>query len=93
MKKLEIKKRPSQMVSIRIPVDTLEQLKQLAEARNLGYQSLLKLYIGEGIRRDVPSLNKRTLLNETEDYLRKHLGDDKEIRTILGKIKKIAAAS
>ena len=44
--KHEIEERPSQMVSIRIPLDTLEQLKQVAASRDLGYQSLLKLYIG-----------------------------------------------
>ena len=53
MKKLEIKERPSRMVSIRIPVDTLEQLREVATSRELGYQSLLKLYIGEGLRKDV----------------------------------------
>lgn len=90
MKKLEIKERPSQMVSIRIPLDTLEQLRQVAASRDLGYQSLLKLYIGEGLRKDIATMDKQNLLTETENLLRKHLGDDRKLKTILGKLKKVA---
>jgi len=75
------------MVSIRIPLDTLEQLKQVAADRDLGYQSLLKLYIGEGLRRDIKELQKNTLLDQTENLLRKHLDDDKKLKTILKQLK------
>ena len=93
MKKLEIKERPSKMVSIRIPLDTLEQLKEVAVSRELGYQSLLKLYIGEGLRRDITEMKKHTILNETENLLRKHLDDDKKVTTILRKLKKVATTA
>jgi len=89
--KHQIKERPSQMVSIRVPLDTLEQLKQVAASRDLGYQSLLKLYIGEGLRKDIAAMKKETLLNETENLLREHLGDDQKLKTILGKLRGIAA--
>lgn len=79
------------MVSIRVPLDTLEQLKQVAASRDLGYQSLLKLYIGEGLRKDIAAMKKETLLNETENLLREHLGDDQKLKTILGKLRRIAA--
>jgi len=92
MKKLEIKERPSKMVSIRIPVDTLEQLREVATSRELGYQSLLKLYIGEGLRKDVAERKKHTLLDETENLLRKHL-DEVKVKTILKKLKQVAAAA
>ena len=92
MKKLEIRNRPSQMVSIRIPLDTLEQLKHVAASQDLGYQSLLKLYIGEGLRKDLATRHRQTLLSETENLLRRHLNDDKKLKTILAKLKKIAMA-
>ena len=92
MKKLKIKELPSKMVSIRIPVDTLEQLREVATSRELGYQSLLKLYIGEGLRKDVAELKKHTLLDETESLLRKHL-DEVKVKTILKKLKQVAAAA
>lgn len=91
MKKLEIKERPSKMVSIRIPLDTLKDLKRVASARDLGYQSLLKLYIGGGLRNDLESLKKDALLCQTENVLRKHLNDDRKLNSILRNLKKIAA--
>ncbi len=92
MKKLEIRKRPSKMVSLRIPLDTLAQLKAVAEAKDLGYQSLLKLYIGEGLREDLSAMKARSLMNETENLLRKHLGNDRKLHTILSKLRKAAEA-
>jgi hypothetical protein len=88
MKKLEIKERPSKMVSLRIPVDTLEQLREVAESKDLGYQSLLKLYIGEGLRKDLSAMKTHSLMNETENLLRKHLGNDRKLNTILNKLRK-----
>jgi hypothetical protein len=47
------KGRPMTSITLRIPVDVVDSLKTVAPARGLaGYQSLLKLYIGEGLRRD-----------------------------------------
>ncbi len=92
MKKLEIKERPSKMVSIRIPLDTLAQLKTVAEAKDLGYQSLLKLYIGEGLRKDLSTMKARSLMNKTENLLRKHLGNDRKLQTILSKLRKATEA-
>ena len=88
MKKLEIKERPSKMVSLRIPVDTLEQLREVAESKDLGYQSLLKLYIGEGLRKDLSAMKTHSLMNETENLLRKHLSNDRKLNTILSKLRK-----
>ena len=88
MKKLEIKERPSKMVSLRIPLDTLEQLKVVAASKELGYQSLLKLYIGEGLRKDITTMKANTLINKTENLLRKHLDDDRKLHTILKKLRK-----
>jgi len=91
MKKLEIKDRPSKKVSIRIPLDTLEQSKAVAAARELGYQSLLKLYIGEGLRKDTAEMRKHTIINEAENLLRKHLVDERKVKTILRKLKQASA--
>jgi len=80
------------MVSLRIPLDTLEQLKEVAAAKDFGYQSLLKLYIGEGLRKDLASTKAQTLINKTENLLRKHLDDDRKLNTILRKLRETTAA-
>jgi len=50
-----------------IPVDVVELLKELAPARGLpGYQTLLKYYISEGLRRDEAQAELQTLRRLTE---------------------------
>ncbi len=47
------KDRPMTTITLRIPVDVVESLKELApKTGHSGYQALLKSYIGEGLRRD-----------------------------------------
>ena len=45
--------RPMTSITLRIPVDVVESLKEIAPRKGFsGYQPLLKAYIGEGLRRD-----------------------------------------
>ena len=61
------KNRPSTTITMRIPVDVVELLKELAPARGLaGYQTLLKYYISEGLRRDEAQAELQTLRRLTE---------------------------
>jgi hypothetical protein len=47
------KDRPMTSITLRIPVDVVESMKEIAPQRGFtGYQSLLKAYISEGLRRD-----------------------------------------
>jgi hypothetical protein len=47
------KDRPMTSITLRIPVDVVNSLKTIAPMRGMaGYQSLLKLYISDGLRRD-----------------------------------------
>jgi len=45
--------RPMASVTVRMPKDVVESMKRIAPIRGLsGYQTLLKLYLSEGLRRD-----------------------------------------
>lgn len=47
------KDRPTTSITLRIPIDVVESMKEIAPQRGFsGYQALLKSYIGEGLRRD-----------------------------------------
>jgi len=47
------KDRATTSITVRMPVDVVDALKEIAPQRGFsGYQSLLKSYIGEGLRRD-----------------------------------------
>lgn len=53
IKKRLAKDRPMTSITLRIPVDVVDSLKEIAPHKGFsGYQSLLKAYIGEGLRRD-----------------------------------------
>jgi hypothetical protein len=53
VKKRLRKDRPSTTITMRIPVDVVESLKAIAPTRGFSaYQTLLKSYISEGLRRD-----------------------------------------
>jgi tRNA 2-selenouridine synthase SelU len=54
--------RPMTSITLRIPVDVVESLKAIAPQRGFsGYQTLLKSYLSDGLRRDeAQNLNAST---------------------------------
>lgn len=47
------KERPMTSITLRIPVDVVDSLKAIAPRRGFsGYQTLLKSYLSDGLRRD-----------------------------------------
>jgi hypothetical protein len=59
-------------ISIRMPEDVIDDLKEIAPALGFsGYQPLIRAYIGQGLRRDQARLEQSQLLALT-DSLRKH---------------------
>lgn len=45
--------RPMTSITVRMPVDVVESMKAIAPLRGFsGYQTLLKAYLSEGLRRD-----------------------------------------
>jgi hypothetical protein len=51
---LKFRSRNSQPVTIRIPADTLIELEKIAAGRDLSVEALIKLYIGQALRQDLP---------------------------------------
>ena len=53
LKKRLSKDRPMTSITLRIPVDVVDSLKEIAPLKGVaGYQTLLKAYISEGLRLD-----------------------------------------
>ena len=66
------KDRPRTTITMRIPVDVVDALKAIAPARGFtGYQTLLKSYISEGLRRDEAQAELQTLRRLTEALKRR----------------------
>jgi len=62
LKKRLAKDRPVTSITLRIPVDVVDSLKAIAPHKGFaGYQTLLKSYISEGLRRDEATYNADTI--------------------------------
>jgi hypothetical protein len=87
--KLELRFRPreSETVSINIPKDTLESLKRVADSRDMSYQALLKLYIGQGLRQDLAQLFADRVLETTAQVLTRHIQSEEEVSAIIQEIR------
>ena len=56
-KMIPTKNRPTKPITIRIPLDVLEDLKRVAPLKGMsGYQALIKFYIGQCLREDLDRL-------------------------------------
>lgn len=67
LKKRLAKDRPMTTITLRIPVDVVESLKEIAPHKGFaGYQTLLKSYISEGLRKDEAQLSSKASLRLLE---------------------------
>jgi hypothetical protein len=75
IKKLKIrlkKDRPMTSITMRMPIDVVDDLKQIAPILGFsGYQSLLKAYVGQGLRKDLEKLENNNI-TELVNSLKKH---------------------
>lgn len=73
------KNRSMMAISIRMPEDVLEELREIAPTLGFsGYQSLIRAYIGQGLRKDQARLENSQIQLLTES-LRRHGIDDSVI--------------
>ncbi len=82
LKKRLQKKRKNVMVSLRMPEDVVEDLKRVAPLLGFsGYQSLLKAYVGQGLRADLARLEQESELTKLMDSLRRQGVSDEVLET------------
>ncbi len=83
---LALKPRPMEAVTLKIPVDTLQELGRIADARDMSVEALMKLYMGQGLRQDLAKRFGDRLLESTASVLSRHLESEQEINAILREI-------
>jgi len=83
---LRLRHRATETISIEIPTDTLDSLKKVAISRDMPFEALLKLYIGQGLRQDLTKLFSERVLETTARVLARHIQSEEEISTILREI-------
>jgi hypothetical protein len=85
------KDRPMTAISIRMPVDVIEDLKEIAPSLGFsGYQSLIRAYIGQGLRKDQERMENSQMMAITES-LRKHGVADEVISSAIAEAQKKSA--
>jgi len=71
------KDRPMTVISLRMPEDVIEELKEMAPALGYsGYQPLIRFYIGQGMRRDASRLANSPAILITESLRRNGISDE-----------------
>jgi hypothetical protein len=84
---LKIKPRSSEIVSIKIPLDTFENLEIIAQNRNMSVESLIKFYIGKNLREDISQEFSAKLFNSTLKVLSKYISSESQREKIMNEIK------
>ncbi|MFM5888036.1 MAG: hypothetical protein ACKPFD_10790 [Dolichospermum sp.] len=85
--KLQLRPRNTEVVSLKIPTDTLASLAEIAADKDMSIEALLKFYIGQGLREDVAKLFNEKLLNTTAQVLSRHLQSEEAVSQIMQEIK------
>jgi len=86
LKKRLDKNRAMTSITLRIPVDVVDDLKKIAPLLGFsGYQSLLKAYVGEGLRKDLERLDNDTV-TALVTSLKKHGVSDNIINDALADV-------
>ena len=86
LKKRLRKDRVSTTITMRIPVDVVESLKALAPLKGFtAYQTLLKSYISEGLRRDEAQFDQPSA-RKLAQVLKRRGVDEKVIEKALAEI-------
>lgn len=74
-------------VSIRMPEDIIEDLKRIAPQLGFsGYQSLIRAYIGQGLRQDLVRLENSPGLELFVESLQNHGVDAKTIKQAMADV-------
>ncbi len=84
--KLNLRHRPTETVSIKIPTDTLESLQKIAAIRDMSVEALLKFYIGQCLRQDLAKQFSGRLMESTAQVLARYIQSEEEVTKIIQEI-------
>lgn len=84
---LSFRPRETTLVTLNIPLDTLDALEQVAASRDMSIEALLKLYIGQGLRYDVAQRFADRVLDLTAQVLVRHGQSQEQVEAIVREIR------
>lgn len=84
---LKLRSRPSTTVQLKVPTDSYENLEQIAAARDMSVDALIKLYISHGPRQDLAQRFADRVLDLTAQVLARHGQSPEQVEAILREIR------
>jgi hypothetical protein len=88
------KDRTMTTISLRIPEDVVEDLKEIAPRLGIsGYQPLIRAYIGQGLRADLERLSQNPEVANLVESLRRHGVKDEIIASAIAEVKRSVEAA
>ena len=67
--------RPATTIPVKMPDEVLNDLERVAQAKGMaGCQTLIRFYVGQGLRKDLAELRKRDSAQEARKVLGKYNG-------------------
>jgi len=87
LKKRFQKNRPMDIISLRIPKDVIDDLKRIAPLLGFsGYQPLIRVYIGQGLRVDLERLEGSPELSKFVESLKRRGVNDTIISEAISEV-------
>ena len=83
--------RPATDVTLRLPLDVLASLDQIAPTRSMSRDALLRFYIGQGLRQDLAQRYGDRVLQKTLEVLTQHLQSEEEAAAVLQEIRTVVS--
>ncbi len=83
---LRLRPRPTTTLNFGIPLEVLTSLEKVAVQRDMSVESLVRLYVGQGLRQDLSKKFADQLLERTARVLTRYVHSPEEVSTILREI-------
>lgn len=90
---LKVNSRVSEAVTVKIPTDTLSDLRAIADKKDMSLEGLIKFYVGQGLRADLTQLRADQTLNAAQQVLAEYLNSSEAAARIVDEIRQRSIAS
>ncbi len=78
------KDRPTTVISLKIPVDVVDDLEKVSQTKDMSsVETLIQFYIGQGLRKDLAELRRKDSAKQAKQILGKYNIDPKIIEEVM----------
>lgn len=87
-KMLLTKDRPTTTITLKIPVDVMQDLEKAAEEKEMSNaEALIQFYVGKGLRKDLAEIRRKHSVEQAKQILEKHHIEPKIIEEVVAVVR------